>query len=78
MPLSAAEKQRRYRQKRDNDAQRRAEYLQKEKKKYEEDLASVKKKLVGQMTDRVKRHQRKNMGKKESRHKDKERELSRK
>ena len=40
MPLSAAEKQRRYRQKRDNDAQRRAEYLQKEKKKYEEDLAS--------------------------------------
>ena len=32
MPLSAAEKQRHYRQKRDNNAQRRAEYLQKEKK----------------------------------------------
>ena len=59
MPLSAAEKQRRYRQKRDNDAQRRAEYLEKEKKKYLEDLTSGKKKLVGQMTDREKRHQRK-------------------
>ena len=59
MPLSAAEKQSRYSQKRYNDAQRRAEYLQKEKKKYLEDLASGKKKLVGQMTDREKRHQRK-------------------
>ena len=37
MPLSAAEKQRCYRQKRYNDAQRRAEYLEKEKKKYLED-----------------------------------------
>ena len=78
MPLSAAGKQSRYSQKRYNDAQRRAEYHLKEKKKYLEDLASGKKKLVGQMTDRVKRHHRKNMGKKESRHKDKERELSRK
>jgi hypothetical protein len=34
MPLSAAEKQRRYRQRRDADQARRAEYLEKEKELY--------------------------------------------
>lgn len=37
MPLSAAEKQRRYRERRDNDPLRRAEYLEKEKRKYRAD-----------------------------------------
>jgi hypothetical protein len=34
MPLTAAEKQRRYRQRRDADQARRAEYLEKEKGRY--------------------------------------------
>lgn len=37
MPLSAAEKQRRYKERRDNDPLRRAEYLEKEKRKYRAD-----------------------------------------
>lgn len=37
MPLSAAEKQRRYRERRDNDPLQRAEYLEKEKRKYRAD-----------------------------------------
>lgn len=51
MPLSAAEKQRRYRERRDNDPLRRAEYLEKERRKYRADLASGKKKLFS-TTDR--------------------------
>lgn len=64
MPLSAAEKQRRYRERRDNDPLRRAEYLEKERRKYRADLASGKKKLLAQLTDREKRHQRKEWKKK--------------
>lgn len=45
MPLSAAEKQRRCRERRDNDLLRRAEYLQKEQRKNRADLASGKKNL---------------------------------
>jgi hypothetical protein len=59
MPLSAAEKQRRYRERRNDDPLRRSEYLEKERKKYRNDLSNGKKKLIEQMTDREKRHQRK-------------------
>ena len=59
MALSAAEKQRRYRAKRDADAQRRSEYLQKEKDKYKRDKDIGKKKLVKDMTCREHRSAKK-------------------
>jgi GTPase involved in cell partitioning and DNA repair len=58
MPLSATENKR-YRERRDNDPLHRAEYLEKERKKYRNDLSNGKKIFVEQMTDREKRHQRK-------------------
>lgn len=59
MALSAAEKQRRYRQRRDADSQRRTSYLQKEKEKYIKDKEQGKRKNVKDMTDREKRKARK-------------------
>ena len=53
--LTAAEKQRRYREKRDADPVKRDLYLQKEKKKYKEDLKTGKRKRVADMTPRERR-----------------------
>lgn len=60
MPLSAAEKERRYRERRDNDLLRRAARIFRERKK-RADLASGKKKLIAQQTDRGKRHHKCNI-----------------
>ena len=50
--LTPAEKQRRYREKRDMDPEKRAAYLQKEREKYVMDKQSGKKKSVVQMTNK--------------------------
>ncbi|KAK6178395.1 hypothetical protein SNE40_013190 [Patella caerulea] len=59
MPLSAAEKQRRYRQRRDADPERRARYLQNEKDKYIKDKETGKKKQVKDMSKREHRLKKK-------------------
>lgn len=59
MTLTNAERQRRFREKRDNDPQRRAEYLQKKNEKYKQDIEVGKRYLIDQMSDRSKRAQRK-------------------
>lgn len=64
MALSAAEKQRRYRQRRDADPNRIQQYLEKEKTKYRDDLALGKRKNVAQMSKREKRTIRKRRGNK--------------
>ncbi|KAH3857371.1 hypothetical protein DPMN_099978 [Dreissena polymorpha] len=66
MALSAAEKQRRYRQRRDEDKERRQAYLQKEKQKYIADKAVGKKKLIGDLSERGKRLQRKQSRKRQN------------
>ena len=53
--MTAAEKQRGYREKRDADPVKRDLYLQKEKKKYKEDLKTGKRKRVADMTPRERR-----------------------
>ena len=50
MPLTAAEKQRRYRQRRDADQARRAEYLEKEKGRYRQLKETGKSKTKNEMT----------------------------
>jgi hypothetical protein len=50
MPLSAAEKQSRYRQRRDADQARRAEYLEKEKERYRQLKETGKSKTKNEMT----------------------------
>ncbi|MCG8046239.1 MAG: hypothetical protein N0E48_11390, partial [Candidatus Thiodiazotropha endolucinida] len=57
--MSNAERQRRFRERRDADENRRREYLLKSKEKYRNDKTSGKRKLVKDMTGREKRHQRK-------------------
>jgi len=52
MPASNAEWQRLYRLRRDADPTRRAEYLKKKKDKYKADIASHKRKRVGDMNSR--------------------------
>lgn len=59
MALSAAEKQRRYRQKRDADPERRQKYLEREKKRNREALEMGLRKRVSDMTTREKRAARK-------------------
>jgi len=59
MPLSAAEKQRRYRQKRDLEPERRIDYLEKQKQKYIDDLEVGKKKHIAKINERDKRQLRK-------------------
>lgn len=59
MPLTNAEKQRRYREKLNQDPSRRAQYLTKKRAKYHEDLAVGKRKNIGNMSAREKRNQRK-------------------
>ena len=62
MPLSAAEKQRRYRQRRDADQARRAEYLEKEKGRYRQLKETGKRKTKNEMTARELRLNKKNGG----------------
>ena len=52
MAISAAEKQRCYRQKRDADPERRQRWLDYQKKKYKSDKTQGKKNLVNDMTPR--------------------------
>ena len=59
MALSAAEKQRKYRMRRDADSERRMKYLQASKKKYKKDKESGNRKLAKDMTPRELRKQRK-------------------
>lgn len=58
-PLSAAEKQRRYRVRRDADPERRQQYLNKEKEKWRKDREEGRKKKVSELSEREKRAQRK-------------------
>ena len=60
MPLSAAEKQRRYRQRRDADPERREAYLEKEKEKWRKDRDTGKKLSVSELNDRERRAKRLN------------------
>ncbi|XP_028254033.1 uncharacterized protein LOC114441699 isoform X2 [Parambassis ranga] len=57
-PLTAAEKQRRYRARRDADPGRRQKYLQKEHDKYRSDIESGKKKRIYNVSEREKRRRR--------------------
>ncbi|MES9884828.1 MAG: hypothetical protein ABW185_28615 [Sedimenticola sp.] len=57
--MSNAERQRKYRLNRDRDRQRRADYIESEKKKYIADKSVGKRKLVENMTSREKRTARK-------------------
>ena len=59
MGLSGAEKQRRYRQRRrDQDPVKRGAYLAKKQQKYQDDVATGKRKRVSEMTNREKRKHR--------------------
>lgn len=58
MPLSAAEKQRRYRARRDQDPERRAKYLEWERKKWKRDREQGKKKSIHECSQREQRLQR--------------------
>lgn len=71
MALTNAERQRKYREKRDNDAARRAEYLRKKQEKYLQDLASGKRQLVSDLTYRSQRYQRKQWREQQKRHREK-------
>ena len=57
MPLSVAEKQRRYRERIKQDPERYNEYLSKEKKRWEDRKKTGKIKLISDMTKREKRHE---------------------
>lgn len=59
MPMSNAERQRKYRERRDQDIEKRQAYLNKEKTRYVEDKVSGRKKGVKDMTEREKRTKRK-------------------
>lgn len=55
MGMSNADRQKKYRQKRDASPNRRQEYLLKEKQKYKRDIERKKKKCVKDMTEREKK-----------------------
>jgi GTPase involved in cell partitioning and DNA repair len=76
MGLSNAERQRLYRQKRDQDPARRAAYLQQKRDQYENDVTTGKRKLVAQLTAKERKKQQKmwKKQKRESRRKMKEAE----
>ena len=57
--MSNAERQRKFRQNRDKDANKRQIYLNKEKERFQRDKKSGKKKNIANMTDREKRSTRK-------------------
>lgn len=58
-PLSTAEKQRRYRERRDADPEKRAKYLNKEKERWRRDREEGRKRKVSDLSEREKRAQRK-------------------
>lgn len=58
MALTNAEKQRRYREKRDSDPQRRSRYKEKKRLRYIQDVAVGKRKNVDQLSSRDQRQQR--------------------
>ncbi|XP_056110188.1 zinc finger CCCH domain-containing protein 13-like [Rhinichthys klamathensis goyatoka] len=58
-PITPAEMQRRYREKRDADPERREMYLQKEREKWQRDRETGKKKRVADLSEHEKRAQRK-------------------
>ncbi|XP_053406474.1 splicing regulatory glutamine/lysine-rich protein 1-like [Mercenaria mercenaria] len=62
MGMTNAERQRKFRLARDADPQRRQAYLNKCKKKYKDDIAVGKKKLVKDMTEREHRREKKKNG----------------
>ncbi|XP_064601012.1 uncharacterized protein LOC135467176 [Liolophura sinensis] len=69
MPLSAAEKQRRYRQRRDADPERRNNFLQKERRRWHDNKGKSASRLsVDQLTDRERRNRRKYWRKKQQTH----------
>ena len=74
MALSAAEKQRRYRERRDKDPVRRNEYLQKQRQKYRDDLAVGKKKHVADMSERELRKTRRKWRKKKTEYRKRKRD----
>ncbi len=53
--MSAAEKQRLYRQRRDADPERRAEYLEKRKQGYTRDIETKKRRRITDLNEREKR-----------------------
>lgn len=57
--LPAAEKQRLYRQRRDSNQEKRAEFLSKSRQKYQLDKQLGKRKSIQEMTERSQRYQRK-------------------
>lgn len=59
MALTPLEKQRRYREKRDNDLERRSSYLAKQRNRYIKEKETGRRKLIGDMSAREKRSQRK-------------------
>ncbi|KAG7509526.1 hypothetical protein JOB18_046864 [Solea senegalensis] len=58
-PLSAAEKQRCYRARRDADPEKRAQYLNKEKERWRSDREEGRKRKASDLSEREKRAQRK-------------------
>ena len=58
MPMSNAERQRRFHERHDANVERRLQYLQESKEKYERDKAEGKRKSIKDMTEREKRHVR--------------------
>ncbi|XP_039862393.1 uncharacterized protein LOC120718111 [Simochromis diagramma] len=67
-PMSAAEKQRRYRARRDADPEKRQIYLNKEKEKWRKDREEGKKKKVADLSERQKRAQRKQWRERKRKH----------
>lgn len=71
MPLSAAEKQRRYRERRNADPQRREEYLKKEREAWQRKKESGKVKSIKEQSPRVQRRIRKEWRAARKRHNEK-------
>ena len=75
MALSAAEKQRRYRQKRDADPERRQQWLRYQKEKYKLDKRQGKKILVKDMTSRERRMEKKKWKKRQQKCRERQKHL---
>ncbi|KAK7892022.1 hypothetical protein WMY93_023985 [Mugilogobius chulae] len=58
-PVSAAERQRRYRARRNADTEKRQKYLESERQRWQRNKELGKKKLINDLSDREKRQQRK-------------------
>lgn len=71
MPLSAAEKQRRYRARRDADPVKRAEYLEKERQAWHNKKAKGKIKMIGDLSSRSQRKLRRQWREAQKRHRKK-------